>query len=170
MTAAYDGRRNGLVATFVNNASIVAHLPRVTIGIARHHFTWELIAASQTFALHLISENQLDWVWHFGLQSGRDVDKFADMVVRQNESGIPILPDAIGWLECRVESTMDTGDRTIFLAEVVGGELSRSEKPLTIQRVLQLAPQDKVAVMAKQLGADAAIDAQAILAKRGAGG
>ena len=32
-------------------------------------------AASGAFALHLITETQLDWVWRFGAEKGRAVDK-----------------------------------------------------------------------------------------------
>ena len=34
-------------------------------------------------------------------------------------SGSPILGGAAGWLDCRVEARLETGDRTVYLAEVV---------------------------------------------------
>src|SRR5438045_1414450 len=79
VTAAAGGRRGGLIATFVNQASIVPDLPRVVIGLARQHHTWELVEASGAFALHLLGEEHLDLVWRFGLPSGRIVDKLADL-------------------------------------------------------------------------------------------
>src|SRR6516225_194631 len=82
LTAAAGGRRGGLIATFVSQASIVPDLPRVVVGIAKQHHTWGLIEASGAFALHLLSADELDWVWRFGLQSGRDSDKLDGLATR----------------------------------------------------------------------------------------
>ena len=80
-------------------------MPRVLIGLARQHYTWELVEASGAFALHLMGEEHLEWVWRFGLQSGRDQDKYAGLVFHTAASGSPLLRDALGWLDCRVEAT-----------------------------------------------------------------
>src|SRR2546421_8699660 len=77
VTAAAGGRRGGLIATAVSQASIVPALPRVLLGLARQHHTWELVEAGGAFALHLLGEEHLDLVWHFALHSGRTRDKLA---------------------------------------------------------------------------------------------
>jgi hypothetical protein len=38
LTAAARGRRGGLIATFVSQASIVPDLPRVLVGLAKQHY------------------------------------------------------------------------------------------------------------------------------------
>ena len=111
MTAAADVNRGGLIATFVSQASIVPELPRVVIGIARQHFTWQLIEQTGAFALHLLGDEHLPWVWRFGLRSGRQGDKLDGIASRAGKTGSPILPDALAWLEARVEGRLDTGDR-----------------------------------------------------------
>ena len=64
LVTARDGpRRGGLIATFVSQVTIVPDMPRMLVGLARQHYTWELVEASGAFALHLIGEPQLDWVW-----------------------------------------------------------------------------------------------------------
>src|SRR5579859_3944069 len=110
VTAAQAGRRGGLVATFVAPASIVPEMPRIIAGIAKTHETWKLIAASGAFAAHLVEESQAALVWRFGLQSSRDVDKFAGLEVDTAATGNPILREVLAWLDCRVETRMDTGD------------------------------------------------------------
>ena len=118
VTAAHGGERAGLVATLVAPASIVPEMPRIIAGIAKTHETWKLIETSGAFAVHLVEESQADWVWRFGLQSSRDVDKFTGFDVGTAATGSPILRDSLAWLDCRVETRMDTGDRTIYLGEV----------------------------------------------------
>src|SRR5258708_6417143 len=88
VTARAENRRGGLVATFVNQASLcplwprgdgpaatAPEAPRVLVGVARQHHTWELIEASGAFALHLLGEEHTEWVARFGLPSGREGDK-----------------------------------------------------------------------------------------------
>lgn len=162
VTAQADTRRGGLIATFVNQASIVPELPRMLVGLSRRHHTWELIEQSNAFALHLLGEQHIDWVWRFGLESGRAQDKLHDLRTRPSHTGSPVLESAIGWLDCRVESRMDSGDRTVYLAEVVQSDVTAFSRPLTFQRMLQLAPPARLAELKRQLHRDSEIDAQAI--------
>jgi flavin reductase (DIM6/NTAB) family NADH-FMN oxidoreductase RutF len=162
VTARADKRRGGLIATFVNQATIVPELPRVLVGLAQQHHTWELVERSNAFALHLLSERHLDWVWRFGLESGRGHDKFQGLRVLQQSTGSPVLEDAIGWLDCRVEARLDTGDRTVYLAEVVLSGVTHFAPPLTMQRLLQLAPPAQLAELKRKLHDDSEIDAEAI--------
>jgi flavin reductase (DIM6/NTAB) family NADH-FMN oxidoreductase RutF len=167
ITAQAGARRGGLIATFVNQASIVPEYPRMVVGLARHHHTWSLIEASGAFALHLLGESQLDWVWRFGLQSGRDADKLEGLAVRAGVSGAPILSAAPAWLDCRVEARLDTGDRTVYLAEVLGarGPAGNAEL-LTVSRLRQLIPDERRRELEEQMRRDSAIDMQAIAAWR----
>ncbi|HYT91687.1 MAG TPA: flavin reductase family protein [Gemmataceae bacterium] len=162
LTAAAGERRGGLIATFVNQASIVPDTPRVVVGLARQHHTWELVEAAGAFALHLLGEDQLDLVWQFGLLSGRDTDKLAGLPSRAGVTGSPILTTAPAFLECRVEARLDTGDRTVYLAEVVAGELLRPMPFLTMKQLLRLAPAERLRQMKEELLRDAAVDAEAI--------
>jgi flavin reductase (DIM6/NTAB) family NADH-FMN oxidoreductase RutF len=162
VTAAVDGRRGGFIATTVAQASIVDVMPRQLITVNKRHHTHELIEASGAFAVHLIDEAQLELVWRFGLRSGRDVDKLAGLTARAGATGSPLLADAVAWLDCRVESRLDSGDRTIYLAGVVDGRLQRTEPPLTSRRLFGIAPPDKREIMGAQYDHDARLDAAAI--------
>jgi flavin reductase (DIM6/NTAB) family NADH-FMN oxidoreductase RutF len=188
ITARAGERCSGLVATYVSSVSLVPELPRVTIALAKHHFTHELIEASNAFCMHLIGEDQLDWVWRFGIPSGREVDKLRGLATSAAVSGSPILSGALSWLDCRVEARMETGDRTIYLAEVLdagcgmgeagGGDLPSDTvrgqastsaarvqpgTPLTFKRLLELAPADRLREMKLAMDRDVALDRAAIL-------
>ncbi len=162
VTAADGGRRGGLIATTVAQASIVAEMPRQLITVGKRHNTHALIEGSGAFAMHLIDETQLELVWRFGLQSGRDVDKLAGLQFRTGATGSPLLTDALAWFDCRVEARLDSGDRTVYLAAVVDGRLQRTEPPLTNGRFFDIAPPDKQKIMSDQYVHDARLDAAAI--------
>jgi flavin reductase (DIM6/NTAB) family NADH-FMN oxidoreductase RutF len=170
VVTARDGQRcSALVATYVARVSLVPALPRVTIAIAKHHFTHELIEASGAFCMHLVGEDQIDWVWRFGITSGRDVDKLNWLATTTGASGTPILSGAPAWLDCRVEARLDTGDRTVYLAEVLDAACPRqgAETPLTIKRMLELAPAERLQEMRQALERDMELDRAAILDWRG---
>ena len=166
VTAAAGTRRSGFISTSVNQASIVPDLPRVTLGVARQHYTWELIEASQAFAVHLLGEEHLEWVWRFGLRSGRDGDKLDGMAYKAGTTGSPVVTGALGWLDCRVETQMEIGDRTVYLAEVLDGRLLQTRAPLTQRQLLQRAPADRLRELKEAMARDGTVDARAIHAWR----
>ncbi len=168
VTASDGTNRGGLVSTFVSQASIVPSMPRVLVGIARQHRTWELIESSGAFALHLLGEEHLDWVVRFGLQSGRSVDKFAGLETGIGFTESPILLGAAAWMDCIVESKLETGDRTVYLAEVIDTKANFAGPILTAHRMLELVSDSIRAQMLDDRTRDAAIDAQAINAWRNA--
>jgi flavin reductase (DIM6/NTAB) family NADH-FMN oxidoreductase RutF len=162
VTACAGERRGGLIATSVSEASIVPSMPRVLVGLARHHYTAELVEASGTFALHLLGRANLDWIWRFGLASGRDGDKFAGLEASAAPSGSPVLSGAVGWLDCRVEERLDGGDRLFYLAAVGEGQVTHFGPPLTVKRLLELAPAEQLDLLKRLRHLDAQRDAEAV--------
>ncbi|WP_295884970.1 flavin reductase family protein [uncultured Thiohalocapsa sp.] len=159
--------RGGCIATFVARASIVRDRPRMVAGIARQHHTWRMIEASRCFAVYLLPETALELVWRFGLATGKDADKYADLPDTRTPLGNPRVRGPMAWLDCRVENAMSSGDRSIYLAEVTGGGvLDDSMQPLSAGRLMDLAPADKRAELDRLYARDGGIDAAAIDAWR----
>ncbi len=166
VTSGAEGRRGGLIATFVGPVSLPPGLPRVLVGLGKSHFTRELVERSGVFALHLLGDEHLEWVWRFGTLSGRSVDKLAGLETHPGASGAPILERARGWLDCRVEARLDTGDRTVYLAEVIDARAPDARPLLTVARLLPQIPPEIRLEMDAQLAHDRALDARAIEAWR----
>jgi flavin reductase (DIM6/NTAB) family NADH-FMN oxidoreductase RutF len=166
LTAQAGARRSGLIATFVSPASIVPELPRVLVALSKEHFTHQLVAASGAFALHLLAEEQLELVWRFGLESGRDQDKLAGLEVTTSVTGSPLLAETIGWLDCRVETKLDIGDRVLYLAEVLDGKVTHFAPPLTTKRMMERIPSPRLTQMQRLRQHDSVRDALAIEAWR----
>ncbi|HEX3598915.1 MAG TPA: flavin reductase family protein [Lacipirellulaceae bacterium] len=163
ITARANNRHSGLIATYVSRASLVPAIPRITVGLAKHHFTHELIQSSDAFCMHLIDEDHIDWVWRFGISSGREIDKLRGLAIQESVTGSPILADAVAGLDCRVEAQLDTGDRTLFVAEVLNVRVISTAPPLTFNRLIELAPADKLLEMNLGVERDIELDRNAIL-------
>lgn len=106
---------------------------RIAVGINRSNYTFEFIRSSGMLAVNVLRQDQIPYVRHFGLQSGRTVDKFATVKYTTRTSGCPILPDALSFLDCRVilPDCIDCGTHMVFICDVLAGEMLNPGEPLT---------------------------------------
>lgn len=166
ITSHHEGQSGGLIATQVTPVSIVPDLPRVLVCVAHHHYTWSIIEQSQSFAVHLLGQENVSWVRHFGLQSGHEINKFASVPYSTAKTGSPIVEGAIGWLDCRIESKLDIGDRSVIIGDVVDSNITCYGPPLTLQQLQQYYSAEIQSEMRQKYHQDAVIDAEAIRAWR----
>jgi flavin reductase (DIM6/NTAB) family NADH-FMN oxidoreductase RutF len=148
LTAAHDGRRNGLIASTAVTASLLPEAPRIVVDLAKANLTCDLVLASGAFAVHMLPaapatalRRSLELVRLLGMRSGRDGDKMAGVETRPGITGSPILVDALAYLEARVASTLEADEVTVVLADVVGGG-GASVEGLTIEHVRERMPAD----------------------------
>lgn len=117
-----------------NTCMQVANSPtRIAISVLNANYTCELIKKSGVFALSILDQTcTFETIKHFGFQSGRDVNKFADVQMPIDVNGVSYL----GWqtcamLSCKVVSVQDLGSHTLFVAEVVDAKVLSENTPLT---------------------------------------
>ncbi len=109
---------------------------QIAIGINQANQTHAYIKDSGICAITVLSQDDLWAVRHFGFQSGWNVDKFANLTVSLGpETGCPLLPGSVSYLECRIrpEVSSDLGTHTLFVAEVLGGGALRGGTPITYE-------------------------------------
>jgi flavin reductase (DIM6/NTAB) family NADH-FMN oxidoreductase RutF len=132
LTASTNEKINGCTIAWVSRVSFEP--PIVAVSIAPERLTHEYVKQARTFALSVIpdSDRGVELGRHFGLVSGRKVDKFASIEYFTGETGAPILKEAIGYVESKVIFSTEAGDHTIFVGEILSGKvLKESERPLT---------------------------------------
>ena len=118
----------------INTVMQVTSKPlRITVTVNQANYTHDLIAASGVFTVSLLDQSAPFGLFqHFGFQSGRDVDKFKDLIVKEVENGVPYLTWAsCGYLSCKVVSSMDLGTHTQFLADVIDAEALDGTAPVS---------------------------------------
>ena len=131
LTSKNDEKSNGCI---VNTLQQVTTTPnRVSITVNKGNFTHDMIMDSKEFNISILSEKvTFDTFRHFGFQSGRDVDKFADYPYETAENGIPYIKEgANSYLSGKVISTSDLGTHTMFIADVTGGEVLSDDPSVT---------------------------------------
>lgn len=119
ITAARNGKGNGMISDSAVRASIVPTIPRVSVYIHKFNYTHDMVFDTGRFVMHLLRDDQFELIHRLGFHSGRARDKLADVPHHPGELGVPVLDDCYAHFECRVANVMDTGSSTCFLGDVV---------------------------------------------------
>jgi flavin reductase (DIM6/NTAB) family NADH-FMN oxidoreductase RutF/rubredoxin len=132
LTAANAGRTSGCI---INTATQVTSEPnRISIAVNKANFTQELVAASGRFNLSILTESApFETFRHFGFQSGRDVDKFADYAHwAPAANGLPyITAGTNGFISATVSQAIDLGSHTLFIAQVDDAQVLSGDPSVT---------------------------------------
>ncbi|MEM3654186.1 MAG: flavin reductase family protein, partial [Candidatus Bathyarchaeia archaeon] len=74
VTSKMDNKINGLSVAWITQVSFQP--PLVAVSIGKTKYTHEMIKNSKVFAVSILYEGQVDVAKHFGLRSGKEIDKF----------------------------------------------------------------------------------------------
>ena len=123
LTANQDGKDNGCI---INTVTQVTSDPlQVTIAVNKMNHTHDMIAATGHFTASILSEKaDFEIFKHFGFQSGKTVNKFADFdaVQRTANGTLAVTRGTNAFISADVTQKIDVGTHTIFLAKVVDVE------------------------------------------------
>ena len=116
--SAKDGEKDN--ACIINTALQVTSNPlQVSVTVNKANFTHDMIMKTGEFNLSILSQDTPFEVFqHFGMQSGRDVNKFEGDVLR-TDNGIAYIGGVSNAVNSvKVNKTLDVGTHTIFVGEV----------------------------------------------------
>jgi flavin reductase (DIM6/NTAB) family NADH-FMN oxidoreductase RutF len=100
-------------------SSVSLRPPLVSVWIANNLYSYEVIQKSGVFAVNILSASQTDMGMLFAGLKPEIEDRFEGLEIQQGETGCPILPHVMGWVDCRVWAAYPGGDHTIFVGEVL---------------------------------------------------
>lgn len=118
LTAKVGEKDNGCI---INTVMQVTSSPnRISIAVNKSNHTHDMIKESGAFNVSVLTQDTPMSVFkHFGFQSGKDTDKFADFPKVRSENGIVYVPDyANSYISAKVIDSVDLGTHTVFFAEV----------------------------------------------------
>ncbi len=131
VTSITDGRSNGQIVNTV--LQVTSDPPRVAVIINKNNLTHEFISKSKVFGASVLdTSTPMTFIGLFGFKSGRDVDKLSQTKFIEGTTGIPLVTEhCLGVLEARVFDQVDVGTHTVFVGDVLSGEILRIGEPLT---------------------------------------
>jgi flavin reductase (DIM6/NTAB) family NADH-FMN oxidoreductase RutF len=113
-----DGKVEGMTANAFTSVSLDPMLVLVCVShTARTHAH---LHARKRFGINVLSEHQRKISEHYALAERYPVPAEQEAGARfdRTQHGTPVLSGALAYLECRLQTTYEAGDHTIFIAEV----------------------------------------------------
>lgn len=127
LTANLDGKDNGCI---INTATQLASDPlNVSIAVNKANHTCQMIEKSRKFVVSVLSEDAtFDTFKHFGFQSGRDTDKFADFrnCKRTTNGALAVTQGTNAYICVYVTQVVDLGSHLLFIGTPTDGEILTS--------------------------------------------
>jgi 3-hydroxy-9,10-secoandrosta-1,3,5(10)-triene-9,17-dione monooxygenase reductase component len=132
LTARHGEQSAAMMASWVQQVGFDP--PAISLAIAKGRAITDLIRASNRLALSIVPDADKSLMKHYARLKPDD-DPFRGVKTTPAPSGLPILSDALGWLDCRLINTHDFGgDHDLLFAEITDGGMLREGTAFAHQR------------------------------------
>ena len=132
MVTARDEKDNGCIC---NTCVQVASEPlRLMVSVQMGNLTREMIEKTGVFNVSVLTEDvSFETIRHFGMQSGRDVDKFLSFPdAPRSHNGLRYLDENTNAMfSCKVVEKKDLGSHMMFIGEVTEAKVLGKGSPCT---------------------------------------
>jgi len=133
-----DGHKIPLGLTVNSFASVSIDPILVLWSIDKRVSSYKSFIKTDKFAVHVLSSDQGDIC---NLFSSKGTDRFENCEWTLSEHNLPIISGAAGVLQCKTAKTIEAGDHTILIGEVVDIQYENKEPLLYHQRNIGRIPE-----------------------------
>ena len=134
LTAREGAKDNGCI---INTAIQAASTPnQISICVNKANYTHDMIMRTGAFTVSVISQKaSFELFEHFGFQTGREVEKFADYAAcARGENGIYYVTEGTNaYISVKVAKTEDLGSHTMFIGEITDMEVLSEDESVTYE-------------------------------------
>jgi flavin reductase (DIM6/NTAB) family NADH-FMN oxidoreductase RutF len=99
--------------------------PLLVVGVKTDSGAYKVIRAAKRFALNMLGKEHKSLAFTFFRPADVSDGKLSGQPYRKGATGVPILIDAPGAVECKVTAVIEQGDHHIVVGEVVEAHLNR---------------------------------------------
>ena len=120
-------RRNGMTLNWATQLSFDPKLLGVAVEDAA--FTHELITEGGVFSLNILDREDRAIVRKFTkpVEVDLDVKPLNEIPFHDGATGAPVLDQAVAYVECEVRQSVDVGEHTLFIGEIVAAGFQKDE-------------------------------------------
>ena len=134
-----DGRISAATVNWVTQASF--NPPLVAVGVKADSQVHDIVKTAGNFALNVLGKGQQGAAYAFFKPAERDGQKISGEPFRAGITGAPVLENTPAFVECRLLTTVEEGDHSIFVREVVVSGVTqepegRADKATLLQKDL----------------------------------
>ncbi len=128
LTARSGGDETGVLTSWVQQCSFEP--PQVTVALKQGRDVSAWLTPDALFVLNTLDDTQTDMIAHFGRGFDPGQPAFTDLGVERSPGGLPVLSEALAYLECRVTGRCQAGDHDLVIGRVVGGRMLNEGQPM----------------------------------------
>lgn len=105
--------------------------PLIAVAVMKSNYTNELMHQNDTFALSVLGlDVDPEIIKTFGLNSMRDIDKFA--VTKTNEAlDLKIIDDSLGYMICEKVDTIENETHTLFIGKLIEADIYKDGEAMS---------------------------------------
>jgi 3-hydroxy-9,10-secoandrosta-1,3,5(10)-triene-9,17-dione monooxygenase reductase component len=129
VTALHQGDPVGMIIGSFTSVSL--NPPLVGFLVGKESTTWPRIAAAGSFCVNVLGHHQQEVCRLFARSSP---DRFAATGWQPQRNGVPVLRDAIAWIDCDIDRVDEAGDHWWVIGRVVQLEAGGAGSPLVFVR------------------------------------
>ena len=132
VTVAHGGEEHGMTANWITQASFEPAM--VVVAVENTSRTIGLIREAHHFAISLLASGQRELAGKLGRSSEHAPQKLKGVKTKPSPAtNMPVLTEALGWVECRAVASLPAGDHTLVLGLVLEAGVENADaQPLTL--------------------------------------
>ena len=117
--------RNGMTASWITQLSMEPVL--IGVGVDNTAVTHRLISEGGSFTVNLWDSEDTRVFVKFSKPATYADGTLNGRAVREATTGAPVFTEAIAWMDCEVRHSIDLGTHTLFVGELVDGDIHVDE-------------------------------------------
>ena len=128
--SAADGEISASTVNWLSQASFAP--PIVMVGVKTDSGLFTAVKKSNSFAVSVLSADQKQFAEDFFRPSKVEGNLVNGHPFKPGVTGAPILDEVYSYFECKVTGSIDQGDHSVIVGEVIEAESRRDDKPLVM--------------------------------------
>ena len=117
--------RNGMTASWITQLSMEPVL--IGVGVDNTAVTHRLISEGDSFTVNLWNAEDTRVFVKFSKPATYADGTLNGRPVKEATTGAPVFTEAIAWMDCEVRHAVDLGTHTLFVGELVDGDIQVDE-------------------------------------------
>src|SRR6266567_5370876 len=130
ISCADEGEVNIFTANWLTQVSFEP--PMLAVSIENLTKSLPMILHGRIFTVNVLRSGGRELAGKLGKSALKQPDKLAGIGFDIGANGCPILHEALAWVACEIRHTVEAGDSTLVVGEVVDTGMLDEGKPLTM--------------------------------------
>lgn len=130
VSSAHEGEVNIFTANWLTQVSFDP--PLIAVSVENVSKSLPMILHGRKFTVNILRSGDRELAGKLGKSALQHPDKLVNITFHLGLNGCPVLNDALAWVACDILNTVEAGDSTLIIAEVIDVGMLSEGQPLTM--------------------------------------